>query len=62
METDKRIQTIKDAIDKRLKTLYGKTDTEQCNEAKTLEYLMCLIEADSDDEDYASHCLRQMYL
>lgn len=62
METDQRIQILKDAIDKRLKTLYAKDETEQCNEAKTLEYLMCLIEADSDDEEYATKCLRQMYL
>ncbi|MFA6801111.1 MAG: hypothetical protein WCR19_03285 [Acholeplasmataceae bacterium] len=61
-ENQKKLQVLKDAIDKRLKTLYQKDETERCNEAKTLEYLMCIIEADANDDEYATKCLRVMYL
>lgn len=56
------MQTLKDAIDRRLKTLYQTEELETSNEAKTLEYLMCIIEADANDDEYATKCLRAMYL
>jgi len=62
IEEQKKLATLKEAIDKRLKVLYGNETLEKSNEAKTLEYLMCIIEADADDDDYATKCLRVMYL
>ena len=60
-KNEKKLAALKDAIDKRLKTLYETENYEKSNETKTLEYLMCMIEADQDD-DYANTCLRVMYL
>ena len=56
-----KLKHLKNAIDQRLKTLYKDEESEKSNEAKTLEYLMCIIEADTD-EDYAENCVRAMYL
>jgi hypothetical protein len=61
-QNQEKLNHLKKAIDKRLKTLYQTEEMEKSNEAKTLEYLMCIIEADSDDDEYATKCLRAMYL
>ena len=57
---EKKLAALKKAIDQRLNSLYQSEDTEKSNEAKTLEYLMCMIEIDNDDE-YATKCLRKIY-
>jgi|GEM_PF-6756339 len=55
----KKLSAVKEAIHQRLEDLY-KTK-ELIEEVKTLEYLMCLIEADPDSPDYAHSCLISMY-
>ncbi|NLK12495.1 MAG: hypothetical protein GX312_02780 [Candidatus Phytoplasma sp.] len=60
-ENQKKLEIIKDAIDKRLRELYEDKKSEVCKEAQMLEYLMCLVEADPDDEGYATSCLIRMY-
>lgn len=57
----RKIAAIKDAIDERLKTLYQENEGKISKEMGTLEYLMCLIEADIDSPDYAQSCLIKMY-
>ncbi len=57
---EKKLKALKKAIDQRLASLYQDEETEKSNEAKTLEYLMCMIEIDNDDE-YATKCLRKIY-
>lgn len=57
---EKKLAALKKAIDQRLQSLYKLDETEKSNEAKTLEYLMCMIEIDNDDE-YATKCLRKIY-
>lgn len=57
---EKKLAALKKAIDQRLQSLYQVEETEKSNEAKTLEYLMCMIEIDNDDE-YATKCLRKIY-
>ncbi len=57
---EKKLAALRKAIDQRLQSLYRLEETEKSNEAKTLEYLMCMIEIDNDDE-YATKCLRKIY-
>ncbi len=57
---EKKLAALKKAIDQRLQSLYKVEETEKSNETKTLEYLMCIIEIDNDDE-YATKCLRKIY-
>lgn len=57
---EKKLAALKKAIDQRLQSLYLNDETAQSNEAKTLEYLMCMVEIDNED-DYASKCLRKIY-
>ncbi|CCV64322.1 hypothetical protein BN85407450 [Alteracholeplasma palmae J233] len=57
----KKLAVIKEALDKRLRELYKEARTEICKEAQTLEYIMCLVEADPDNEEYATSCLIKMY-
>lgn len=57
---EKKLAALKKAIDQRLQSLYRIEETEKSNEVKTLEYLMCMIEIDNDDE-YATKCLRKIY-
>lgn len=57
---EKKLAALKKAIDQRLQSLYQVEASEKSNEAKTLEYLMCMIEIDNDDE-YATKCLRKIY-
>lgn len=61
-QNEQKLAYLKDAIDKRLKTLYAQDEEAKSNETKTLEYLMCIIEADANDDEYATKCLRVMYL
>ncbi len=57
---EKKLAALKKAIDQRLQSLYVEEESEKSNEAKTLEYLMCMIEIDNEDE-YATKCLRKIY-
>lgn len=57
---EKKLKALRKAIDQRLQSLYQHEETESSNEAKTLEYLMCMIEIDNDEE-YATKCLRKIY-
>lgn len=58
----KKILHIKEAIDKRLKEIYAEDSLEpNLKEMRTLEYIMCLVEADPNNEDYAMSCLIRMY-
>lgn len=58
----KKIAYIKTAIDERLKEIYAEDTNPAClKEMRTLEYLMCIVEADPDNEDYATSCLIRMY-
>ncbi len=58
----KKLSFIKDAIDNRLKEIYKENTSEaHLKEMRTLEYLMCIVEADPDNEDYATSCLIRMY-
>ncbi len=61
-QLQEKLDYLKQAIDKRLKTLYVEDQEAKSNETKTLEYLMCIIEADANDDEYATKCLRAMYL
>ena len=49
-QNEQKLAYLKDAIDKRLKTLYAQDEEAKSNETKTLEYLMCIIEADANDD------------
>ena len=57
----RKLTAIKDAIDERLTALYKENQGRISKEMGTLEYLMCLIEADVDSPDYAQSCLIKMY-
>ena len=61
MSEQSKIEVLRQTIDERLKELYVSHQTEFCKEAKMLEYLMCIIEADEESLDYAKACLIKMY-
>ncbi|MBN3490121.1 hypothetical protein JV173_01200 [Acholeplasma equirhinis] len=59
MGTKDKLAAIREAVLARLKEVYKKD--EFAKEAKTLEYIMCIIEADDKLVDFAKECLIRTY-
>jgi len=59
MGTKDKLIAIREVVLARLKEVY-KQD-EFAKEAKTLEYIMCILEADEKTVDFAKECLIRTY-